>query len=186
MMFAWPAGAKFFEGLVEADQRELERAQRDGCPHCGKRLDRADYPRKPRGLPQAWEAWFSTRGSLCCSRDGCRRRLTPPSVRFLGRRVYVAAVVMLGTLSVWIAASVPERTLRRWATWWCDDFVETAFFRVARARLMPPVDETALPASLVERFVRERDTAVGLIAALVFVSPLTTRSAPSSFSRDGP
>jgi hypothetical protein len=31
--------------------------------------------------------------SLCCSQ--CRRRTTPPSVRFLGRRVYLAAVVVL-------------------------------------------------------------------------------------------
>lgn len=31
--------------------------------------------------------------SLCCAR--CRKRRTPPSVRFLGRRVYLAAVVVL-------------------------------------------------------------------------------------------
>jgi hypothetical protein len=35
------------------------------------------------------------RFSFCCDRDGCRNRATPPSVRFLGRKVYLGAVVML-------------------------------------------------------------------------------------------
>ena len=35
------------------------------------------------------------RFSFCCSRDGCRKRKTPPSLRFLGRKVYVAAMVVL-------------------------------------------------------------------------------------------
>ena len=38
---------------------------------------------------------FSRRFSLCCGRDGCRHRATPPSVRFLGGRVYVGAVVIV-------------------------------------------------------------------------------------------
>ncbi len=107
-MFAWPPEAKFFEGLLEVDRGELERAQRSGCPHCGGRLDRADYPRKPRGLPSdpLVDELFGTRFSLCCSREGCRRRLTPPSVRFLGRRVYVGAVVMLAAATALAAALI--------------------------------------------------------------------------------
>jgi hypothetical protein len=184
MIHAWPPGAKFFEGLLENDARELVRAQQGGCPWCGERLDRADFPRKPRGVPPAWEASFSRRFSLCCSREGCRKRLTPPSVRFLGRRVYAAVVVLAASLSALVAIAVPERTLRRWSAWWGGAFTESAFFRTARARLMPPVDVTRLPRSLVERFAAaEPSVDLALLKALVFVSPL---SAPPSFSRDGP
>jgi hypothetical protein len=39
---------------------------------------------------------LSRRTSFCCHRDGCRERATPPSVVFLGRRVYAGAAVVLG------------------------------------------------------------------------------------------
>lgn len=186
MIIAWPAEAKFFEGLLEADGRELVRAQGGGCPRCGERLDRADFPRKPRGIPADWEGLFSRRFSLCCSREGCRRRVTPPSVRFLGRRVYAAVVVLAASLSALVASTVPSRTLRRWSAWWRGPFVEGVFFRAARARLMPPVDAAQLPSSLVERFWAGTSdkTEHALSRALAFVSPLTTAS--PSFSRDGP
>ena len=48
------------------------------------------------GSPQPAEA-FGRRFSLCCGREGCRHRATPPSVRFLGRRVYVGAVVIVAS-----------------------------------------------------------------------------------------
>ena len=35
------------------------------------------------------------RYSFCCAVDGCRSRATPPSLRFLGRKVYLAAIVVL-------------------------------------------------------------------------------------------
>ena len=60
--------------------------KKQGCS-CGGRLHCANYPRKPRGgcenLPQSYDY----RLSFCCDRDGCRKRTTPPSVRFLGRKV---------------------------------------------------------------------------------------------------
>ena len=34
-------------------------------------------------------------GCGCCNQEGCRKRVTPPSVRFLGRKVYFAAVIIL-------------------------------------------------------------------------------------------
>jgi hypothetical protein len=185
MIHAWPSGAKFFEGLLDYDARELVRAQREGCPRCGERLDRADFPRKPRGIPPGWETGFSRRFSLCCSREGCRKRLTPPSVRFLGRRVYAAVVVLAASISALVASAVPRRTLRRWSAWWSGAFAESAFFRTARARLMPPVDVTRLPRSLVERFAAaEPFGELALLRALVFVTPLSVSS--PSFSRDGP
>ena len=33
--------------------------------------------------------------SFCCAVDGCRTRATPPSLRFVGRKVYLATIVVL-------------------------------------------------------------------------------------------
>ena len=55
------------------------------------------YGRKPRGLPDGIDPGpvLPVRFSFCCSVDGCRRRHTPPSVRFLGRKVYLSVMVVL-------------------------------------------------------------------------------------------
>jgi len=76
---------EFFEGLTTIDAAIVDRAAKEPCRDCGGPLHRGDYPRKPRGglLAIAAEA-FGRRFSLCCGREGCRRRVTPPSVRFLG------------------------------------------------------------------------------------------------------
>jgi hypothetical protein len=106
-------------------------------------------------------------------------------VRFLGRRVYAAVVVLAASVSALVASGVPQRTLGRWLAWWRGAFIRTPFFRVARARLAPALDEAALPGALIERFLDRTDVAVesALLRALSFVSPL---SAAPSFSRDGP
>lgn len=177
--------AKFFQELFRADEQELRREQRLGCPRCRGRLDRADYPRKPRGLPSdpLLEQVFGTRFSLCCAREGCRRRLTPPSVRFLGRRVYVGAVVMLAAASLATALvtyQIVRRTVQRWSRWWTGALPGTSFWKVAKAQFSVPVDEAGLPGTLLARFRGDRDAA--LVAALRFVAPITTTSARSSFA----
>jgi hypothetical protein len=62
------------------------------CLYCHGKLHRADFDRKPRGGPQ----WVR-RYSFCCAEEDCRRRRTPESVRFLGRRVYTGLAVVLIT-----------------------------------------------------------------------------------------
>ena len=87
-----------FDFLVRVDRGIADEAWKGPCPHCtGGILHRADYPRKPRGHPAGLERrWdWELRRSFCCSREGCRRRTTTPSVRFLGRRVYLGVVVAL-------------------------------------------------------------------------------------------
>jgi len=92
-------GREFFELLVEVDEAVTHRVAAEGCPVCDGPLHRSDYDRKPRGalLAPAGEA-FARRFSLCCGREGCRKRAMPPSVRFLGRRVYLGAVVILASI----------------------------------------------------------------------------------------
>lgn len=169
--------------LVLADGELAEEARARGCP-CGGKLHSARYPRKPRGrLSAEVRGEFTRRESLCCEREGCRRRTTPPSVRFLGRRVYVAAVVVLvsamtGGVTVRRAAAmealvgVSLSTLQRWRRWWLRSFPKTVFWKAARGRLVPPVDEGRLPASLVERF--DDTSGDGLLRCLRFLAPITT------------
>ena len=80
--------------LLEHGDEDLARECREGgCELCGGVLHSAKYARKPRG-PEGVEAW-DRRHSFCCEEEGCRKRHTPPSLRFLWRRVYVSVVVVL-------------------------------------------------------------------------------------------
>jgi hypothetical protein len=177
--------ARVWQLLLIADREMASEARAAGCP-CGGTLHSARYPRKPRGghLPPELRAEYCRRESLCCAREGCRKRTTPASVRFLGRRVYLAAVVVLvsamtGGVTARRAAAmqalvgVSPRTLQRWRAWWLKTFPETAFWTDARALLAEPVDERRLPASLLERF--DERWVDGLEACLRFLAPITTR-----------
>ena len=176
--------AKLYAQLLTFDHDLAAEARTAGCPCCGGTLHSARYPRKPRGGPDDLGPEYGTRLSFCCAVDGCRRRATPPSVRYLGRRVYLGAVVVLVTamlggvtatraaqLREWLGVSV--RTLKRWRAWWRETFVASAFWRGAQGRFMPPVAIETLPASLLERFAGDERTR--LLHTLEFLAPLTTR-----------
>jgi hypothetical protein len=72
--------------LFEIDRGLAEEARLKGCGACGAVVHVADYPRKVRGSPWRLDETHDRRLSFCCSRPGCRKRLTPPSVRFAARR----------------------------------------------------------------------------------------------------
>jgi len=177
------ADGRLYELLLRIDQDLAGSAQAEGCRWCGGRLDRADYARKPRGLPPELGAEHTVRLSLCCAAEGCRRRTTPPSVRFLGRRVYVGAAVLgitalragaqraeVRALRAWLGVST--RTLVRWRRWWRAVFAASAFWRGARGQLRTPVPLRALPGALLQRFAG--DVTDRLIAGLRFLAPITT------------
>ena len=143
---------------IDADAVEAMRGAR--CSHCGGRLDRADFPRKPRGLPAG--VVIDHRASFCCSTDGCRRRRTPPQLLFLPGRVYVSVAVVLvaamrqGPSPERLArlrdvVGVDRRTVSRWLSWWRDIFPQTPAGRQVQAAISPPVDPAALPGSLLTR-----------------------------------
>jgi hypothetical protein len=152
------------------------------CWRCGGALHSASYDRKPRGGPAGLGHEYAERFSFCCAVDGCRKRTTPASLRFLGRRVYLATVVtlisalMLGITPTRLArlSVVPgiyRRTLARWRAWWRSTFTDSPFAPIAMAAVAPPIDIAGLPVSLLERFagdVREQ-----LVALLRFLGPLT-------------
>ena len=72
-------------------------------------------------------------------------------------------------LAEWLL--VPRATIERWRAWWLHDFVESSFWKIARAQFMPPVASADLPAGLLARF-KGPDRLWELAALLGFLTPL--------------
>jgi hypothetical protein len=175
--------ARLFDVLQRFDEDLAAETRAGRCPFCGGRLDVANYPRKPRGGP----AGHDERLSFCCAEEGCRRRTTPPSVRFLGRKVYLGAMVVLATamqqglspprlLHLQELLGVSRRTLKRWRIFWAELFGKSPFWQSARGRLARPIEGDRLPLGLLEvmgwKEVMQR---VALLRLLRFITPITTR-----------
>lgn len=167
---------RLFVILFRIDSELAEVARLQGCP-CGGALHVADYPRKPRS-PVYLGHEHRKRHSYCCST--CRCRTTPPSVRFLDRRIFMFPMVVVvtalaeGRSGPHLAAllnelGVDRRTLDRWRRWWRDAFPATRFWKVARARFSPSVDPP-LPHRFIERFAEGLE---GVVDLLRFLSPLS-------------
>lgn len=165
---------RFFQLLLQIDTELAAQMHAILCA-CGGVLHRANYPRKPRACPREIRHAFESRLSFCCSR--CRKRSTPKSVRFLGRRVYVALAVVLlpqrrATLSAAAvqlcdALDVPARTLARWRHWWRQLFPATALWQDISGRFMLPVQTSDLPTSLVARFTGAAHEAMARLLTLL-------------------
>lgn len=175
--------ASLYRALLKIDHELAAEAQAAGCP-CGGRLHSARYPRKPRGALALLPPGYRWRESFCCDREGCRRRRTPPSVRFLGRRVYLGVVVVL--LSALVHGATParlrrlrratgacRRTVERWRRWWIATFVTTPVWQDARARVVGLATER-LPASLLASFGGDERSRA--LHCLVFLAPVTSES----------
>jgi hypothetical protein len=182
------ADQNLYKRLEEIDKDFAEEARENGCRLCGAVLHRADFDRSPRGGPAGWDK----RLSFCCSRDGCRRRCTPASVRFLGRRVYPGFVVVLVSAMRHglndkrvqrlrqVLPTINRSTLQRWRQWWSETFVQSRFWQAQRARFMPPVCEATLARSLVQRFGIDLDRPDRLLDLLRFLAPLTVPGTPEA------
>ena len=173
---------RFHRILWELDEQSAQDVKAQGCRRsdCHGALHSARYPRKPRGMPgNGCECW---RLSFCCAKEGCRGRTTPPSLRFLGPKVYLAGVVTvitamrcgvtparMGRLKELVGVS--RQTVLRWQRWWQEVLPETAFWNGSRGALRSAVQLCELPLSLLEQFAGgvERQ----LLALLRFLAPLT-------------
>ena len=176
-------GVDFWSFLFSIDQDLAEKTRQEACS-CGGRLHRANYPRSPRCGPENLPEQYRYRLSFCCDRDGRRKRATPPSVRFLGRKVYLGAIVVL--IAAMQQGPTPRRvrelsqligadrtTIARWQVFWREQFPQTTFWKVARGRLAPVVEITAFPRSLLEAFLCTEDPWLGWDRLLRFLSPIT-------------
>jgi len=180
LYWALLADARFHALLLVFDRDLATAARAQGCAHCGGGLHSARFRRKPRGGPAGLDAEHDRRLSFCCAADLCRKRLTPPSFRFLGRKVYLGAVAVLvaamrqgGHAARELSAlvGVSRRTIARWREWWRGAFAASPFWRLAAAAFMPPIDAARLPAALLERFAG--DASAQLVALLRLLLPIT-------------
>lgn len=173
---------RFYELLLGFDRQIADAAHADRCQKCGATLHWGSYQRKPRGGPAGLGPEHLRRFSLCCAADGCRKRETPGSLRFLGRKVFFGAMVVLisamqqGVTPVrakqlQALVGVSRRTVMRWRDWWQRVFAESPFWRAHRA-LAPTASTAALPASLLQSF--EGAIERQMISLLRFLAPITT------------
>lgn len=172
------ADASFFALLREIDLDLANSARLGGCG-CGGSLHAARYPRKPRGGPACLGREHSVRESFCCSEEGCRRRTTPPSVRFFGRKVFFSLIILLVPIlregltparfrRLEELLPVSRRTVQRWRRWWREVFSTTPRGRQASAA-MPLLESQRLPGSLLEMFGSGREA---VVRALRWLAPL--------------
>ena len=105
-------------------------------------------------------------------------------MRFLGRKVYLAAIVIL--VSAMRQGPTPRRvselskrfgadesTITRWQTFWREHFPQTPFWKVARAGFVTLGEIVSLPYSLVDTFLRRHPPCDGWTLLLRFLSPIT-------------
>lgn len=177
--------AKWQVTVTAMDLQLAEERKSKGCPYCGGKLHSARFPRLLCG--ESGDAPISVhRHSFCC--ETCRKRVTPPSVRFFGRRRYaMTSMLLISVLQPGKAKKaqhdklrsllgISKRTLARWRLWWREALVRTPLWRAEGAIILPPIPRQDLPGGLIERFVG--DCTQQLLYALVFLSPL---SAPRIF-----
>ncbi len=176
----------FYRLLLRFDEDLAAATRVLGCWRCGKVLHVAHFRRKPRGVPPGLGDRYRKRFSFCCADPQCRKRRTCPSLRFLSRKVYLAAVVVLvsalrsgatprrlGYLQELVGVS--RRTILRWRRWWSEDFTAMPFWRAAVSTLLPPIERAQLPASLLERFAGTAGER--LLALLRYLVPISSESA---------
>jgi hypothetical protein len=110
--------------------------------------------------------------------------MTPPSLRFLGRKVFFGVLVLLLPIlrdgptparlnRLCETFGVSVRTVRRWCRFWRETFVTSRVWQAARGRFAAPVREgAALPGSLLGAFCEISDPESQIVAVLRFVSPI--------------
>lgn len=186
MCHTFLADPRFYRFLFQVDQAIAAEVQQAGCLHCGDSLHVSCYPRKPRGAPCGLDDAYEYRLSFCCAERACRRRVTPPSVRFLGRKVYLGVMVVLitamehgltpkrrqqliETLDLW------PQTISRWRTWWREIFSLSRCWRTERGNFLPPIEASELPGALLGR-LNGQALKRRLCRCLLLLAPVTTTS----------
>jgi len=161
------SSGSLFRGLSAIDRELASRTRSGGCPLCGKALHSASYERKPRGeCCDALPPECRIRLGLCCG--ACRSRVLPPSVLYMGRRVYWGAVVLLVTAAaqglqrctineLCERFGVSRRTVKRWVQFFLVAFPRDDAWRRLRGHVSALVDNHCLPRSFLEWLFGERE-----------------------------
>jgi len=176
---------KFHGILFKIDQELAQEAESSDCPYCYHQLHHADYPRSPNGIPANQRHHYEHRFSFCCSK--CRKRVTPETVRFFGRRWYPAAAFLLvcilhlgitdkriEQIKRHLGIRVNKLTWERWRLWWQDAFELTLFWKQAKGHLSKqPASKFLIARSILRIF--SGSLSDKMLHLLRFLSPLTGR-----------
>lgn len=178
--------SSFYDFLFKVDLDIASEVQSKPCQYCGGTLHSARYPRKPRGPQDCLTDDYESRLSFCCAEEDCRRRTTPPSVRFLGRKVYLGVIIILITAlnhglspqrrqQLFDQLEINPQTFYRWLTWWRETFPASRCWQTVRGHFIPPLNNDQLPGALLGRFAG-RDLRQRLCQLLQLLLPLSTTS----------
>ncbi len=163
--------SNFFHNLLSKDEDLAAKTKEAGCLNCAGVLNVSNFPRKPRGIPDDFTSFFLIRLSLCCRR--CRKRVTPPSVRFWGRRIYTAITILLYLLSLLIEENrdtITIKTAKRWTNYFQTIFTKGDFWRARQGDFMPSLNLNHIIPSLAEKF-EQRDAVERWRAILCYLAP---------------
>lgn len=165
----------FFQFLLKVDGDIARYVHDEHCPHCGGALDRGDFLRDAGfGIKDDDKANADCRlrFSFCCRE--CRKRVTPPSTRFLHGKCFLTVVIVLmatmqqgatkdrqATLATNLGIS--RQTIDRWRHWWRDVFGASPFWRGWRGRV-PGLGP--LPGALLDHFGAVLDSAQDTVLAV--------------------
>jgi len=135
----------------------------------------------PKGVPKGTHSDYPIRFSYCCGSDGCRKRFTPPSMRFLSRKVYASVIIFLvfllksktdelkvEELNLLLGTSLSVETVRRLRNFWVKEVSQSHTWK--RAAFSHVMAQT-LPVSLLAQFQHVLDTPLKM--ALKWILPLT-------------
>jgi len=169
---------KIYQLLHQIDKDLAGEHKKAGCSYCGGPLYTANYVRKPRGGPENLPDELRVRQSLCCGKEGCRRRSLPPSVLF-GRQFYWNIAVLIvttlrqnqlngdGAGKLMKMLGVGPRTIKRWMIYFREVFPPSREWLTLRGRLSGEVRNNHLPADVVNYFIRVSSSVeLGLVTCL--------------------
>lgn len=143
-----PNNPTFISALMDLDAKEAARFKSKCCsdPNCKGHLNVANYDRKPRDEGGKRVPGLDKRFSFCCNQQGCRKRHTPTSICFLGRRVYLGVVVVLACAfeqgltafreKYLVKLNISRQVLQDWITWWREVFTETSLWKTLKANFL--------------------------------------------------
>ena len=180
--------------LCQLDFEYAQKYKSQGSPCCGAALHVSNFKRNPRGIGvdiledlEGYELEWELRYSFCCSK--CRKRFTPASFRFLGRKHYWGWLLLIQcALAGGVFAQqqlkkklqayqigLDQRTLERWLAWWESVVGNSPFWKSFKGRFMAPIDPKYIPAGLLCRIFEraKEDLQMTLTEVLGHLRPLT-------------
>jgi hypothetical protein len=183
-LFQFLHDKKFHEFLLHIDYNLANNVLDAGCQYCEGNLHVGDYPRKPHGLTSQFRDIYAERLSFCCAK--CKKRNTPPSVRFFGRYWYVAPVLLLISALTrpindkliekiyhFFGIHVFKSTIKRWRQWWGGIFASSTFWRQSKGVLPGTIVDITLPIPRMLMRFYGKVTRQSLLDLLKLITPIS-------------